>query len=775
MKHRGYCTLHNTVVYLPLYICLNCALALSGSQENTSHPSGTPRHRIGAPSLFVTPLHRPIHIQHESIFTTPGGVPTGEDESLPTLRTSTSESHGTATDVFSESESQPATPRSEHIRPLGTPGHADPPVPETPEEKVDFMFDQLKAINWTIGDLLYYVFCPDESKIQHTLWHSTIIGMFLSGRTWHTAAQVVNFWLEDDIGRTKHDHTEFKWRYSPSKAWVSIKHADVAMTTMAVQLTEEHLVREQRFAVRGANGLHGSTLTERGRHELSWADISGRTVAEPLALHLVERLATPAPRKDVSGAVVIRKSRPANLVATEILSSLDFAHTHFARRLPAARGALYFALGAERGIFDYNSRVTHTQSHSMTYTTLAQLSKAHAEELKRLSQDESRAGIGWADNIQQLARVHEQRLGQESTMQVGFSATWSEAFDFDPAALDVDDRLDRITQNLRSQVTIDSLSAMIDYAHLDVAFKLQWLQVLTNYVPCLARYKPDVAALFKTEGAKLVVPLRQTQIHCLAPAVKNETIMTELRDAMVDFFAQLGQQPGQYKHHLIPFGGDGLTYEKYVHMKNLLQFQEDEFQRFNLLYPFLETWHAQWTYLSLIYEAHYGDYLTADPSTLGHSATKIDQKRPPNLKKKIDYYPCLYIAYIVLDARMLDCWRIDLQGDQPTEIDDMFAYFEALDAQNKVPALSKLREHARKLHRMIVPTRPNRRGLRHYMEGMQSDGGWVDHGPHRVSLVQSIRGWGGRKVSCSVVRTYISKTRPLLGLPVQDAQDAQDG
>ncbi|WP_410959461.1 hypothetical protein, partial [Salmonella sp. SAL4433] len=76
-------------------------------------------------------------------------------------------------------------------------------------------------------------------------------------------------------------------------------------------------------------------------------------------------------------------------------------------------------------------------------------------------------------------------------------------------------------------------------------------------------------------------------------------------------------------------------------LKNYLQFEATEYRRFEMLWPFLETWHTTWTFLSTIFETHFNDALTKDPGTLGHSSTQINQKAPPNLKK-VDYYPSLY-------------------------------------------------------------------------------------------------------------------------------------
>ena len=76
--------------------------------------------------------------------------------------------------------------------------------------------------------------------------------------------------------------------------------------------------------------------------------------------------------------------------------------------------------------------------------------------------------------------------------------------------------------------------------------------------------------------------------------------MTELRDAVLDILSQIGQCPDSFLRWLFLIRGDGLTFEKLVWLKRLMQFQADEFQHFDIVYPFLETWHAQWTYLSLI-------------------------------------------------------------------------------------------------------------------------------------------------------------------------------
>jgi len=161
----------------------------------------------------------------------------------------------------------------------------------------------------------------------------------------------------------------------------------------------------------------------------------------------------------------------------------------------------------------------------------------------------------------------------------------------------------------------------------------------------------------RTKGSKLRVPDRKTVIHPLGTSAKNENVITELRDVAVDFLGQIGQHDGDHDADRLFFmGGDGLTFERLLKLKEYMQFQDDPFKQFANVVPFLETWHAEWTFVSLIFETHWGATLTTDPSKLGHSATKIDQKTPTNLKK-VDYYAGIYVTYLVLDVRMLDCFR----------------------------------------------------------------------------------------------------------------------
>ncbi|KAI0353618.1 hypothetical protein OH77DRAFT_1406859 [Trametes cingulata] len=584
-------------------------------------------------------------------------------------------------------------------------------------------------MRFPVGEFLYYLFRTHDEHglpVRRTPSHGSVVGRYLSGTTSHRPIELVGFWLRDSCGRPHKTSEEAELMYSPTVPYTTIKHARPALTSMCIQLCAKRMLSERAKAVKGSSGLHGSADGKHGHKELCWADISSDTVAhvqgilqahQPLTLHLITQLATPKPYRNESGVMAVRKTRPPAIVATEIVSSLNFAHTKFARLLPAARSVLFFACGVPRIVHDYSSRVGLTQSWSATYQLLIRLAKQEANEVSELGQDLKRWPVVRFDNVQQYHKQREYRIGRESAMKVGVAAYAAEALDFSPQAADLDDKLRRIAQNERMGLTVDKITDLTDYDHHETVMTLQWLQTLVTYIPALASHRAAVAELFHTDGAKLRAPChnQKTRIRPLATVAKNEAVTTELREAVDDFLEQLGQKSDRFTRRIIPMGGDGLTFEKLVQLKNYLQFQDNEFERLDIVMPFLETWHTIWTYLSTVFETHWGETLTEDPSLLGHSAVKINQPAPSNLKK-VDYYPALYQASIVLDARMLDCWRLYYHCD------DLFTHFEALASRDELPTLTQLRMAAEHLHRRYS----SQRAWYDAMEGggAAKDAGW---------------------------------------------------
>lgn len=328
----------------------------------------------------------------------------------------------------------------------------------------------------------------------------------------------------------------------------------------------------------------------------------------------------------------------------------------YAKLIPLEKGILNFACSVNRYIFKYDSRVGVAPSYHAVYDALKKLAIQDAKIIRTITLAPNSSWVLRLDNVQHYVRPRHFRIGREATMKIGTAATVFEFLDFSSDALDLNNKKQRLAENKRRDLSFQKLMSMIDINHLDEICALQWLRVLVNFVPCLKIYQENVKKCYKTDCARKLLPPRKTQIFPLPTNGRNETITSELLKALLDFVNEMGYTEESPIDHLLHVGGDGLTYERMVLLKLYMQFHETSFQRLEWLQPFLETWHTSWTDLSRIYEAHWDSLLSSDPSSIGHSANQLKRKAPSNLKK-VDYYPYSELAYQVLDARILDCWR----------------------------------------------------------------------------------------------------------------------
>lgn len=308
-------------------------------------------------------------------------------------------------------------------------------------------------------------------------------------------------------------------------------------------------------------------------------------------------------------------------------------------------------------LFEYGCQIGLMPAYSSVYNALRSLAQQEARILKMIGFDPFKFGILYMDNVQQHVRQRDLRIGRENHMQIGIAATYFEIEGCKvPGPEDLDDRFARIKANARKDLTAEQLLGWIDNNHLETISILHWLKTLCDYVPQLACHKEHVSLLFRTRGAKHRMPLQKTKAHPLATSGKNEVVITELKDACFDFLEQLGQTKERHLKRPMFMGGDGLTYEKLGNLQKYLQNHQNDFEACRLLKACLAVWHTESTNLTRVFSTHWGRPLSTDPFTLGHSARKIN-RAPPATFKKVDYYPSLQLAELVLDCRMLDCWR----------------------------------------------------------------------------------------------------------------------
>lgn len=199
-------------------------------------------------------------------------------------------------------------------------------VRRTPEQKIALVLRSLKALDWSLADLLYHMFRVEdghEAKIHRELPHANAVSQFLRGRTRHTLGEILEHLWRDPAGRPKDDE-EREQMYSPAIHYKDRRIARPALSAFAVQIVGSKVLRERNTVVRSAHGLHGSEASNRrgGRRALSWSDVGSHTVEkvtevlreyQPLTWHIVESLVSPKPRRR-NGVLAVRKARPANVV-----------------------------------------------------------------------------------------------------------------------------------------------------------------------------------------------------------------------------------------------------------------------------------------------------------------------------------------------------------------------------------------------------------------------------------------------------------------------------
>ncbi|KAF4583644.1 hypothetical protein AB1N83_012102 [Pleurotus pulmonarius] len=571
-------------------------------------------------------------------------------------------------------------------------------------EKLAEILDMLKALNWTIGDLLYHLFRSHSRKgdeIKRSRSHAQMVSKFLGGKGRYYPTLILAEWLRSADGLPGLADTERGQMYSVSIDYRNIRAARPGLTSFAAQLVGGKLEQEIKQVVRKENGLQTFTT---GGGDIRKAGKGTNTIADsqkifqlhqPLAWAYALRLATPQTRRTRSASVVqVKKSRRApELAVTNVLSVLAYSRNMWAKSIPLEKGLLLFACRANRYLFSYDSRVCSSASYHATYDALTALAKHDLELVKQLGRSPDVSFVLRLDNVQSYVRPRNLRLGREAQMNIGTAATAFLMRDFSLAAVDLDRKLEIKLAHDRRDLTVSKLRKLIDYENLDRVCIFQWLRTLVTYIPSLHQYKPAVSALYATEAKKMRLKLEPTQIFPLSTNGRNETITSELLKALVDFFAAIGQTEDSYDKRLIYVLGDGLTYERMVLLKLYMQFHETQFQRLEILKPGLESWHTLWTDLSRIYEAHWVSDLSRNPASLGHSANQIKQKAPADVKK-VDFYKYSQLAYMVLDARILDCWRGHLA--LPTE--DLLTHFQTLADGDCIPTLASLRKDAELLY-----------------------------------------------------------------------------
>lgn len=207
-------------------------------------------------------------------------------------------------------------------------------------------------------------------------------------------------------------------------------------------------------------------------------------------------------------------------------------------------------------------------AYSTVIRTLESLAQQEAAAVRAHGRDATTVGGLISDNVQNYLQQRDPCLGRVNTLTVGMAATYVEYPDCPVEAVDFDDRQQRIKENTRASLTVNQLFSLIDQRHVETTGILLLLRVLVNHIPELTSYQKEVSIRYRSRAQKLAMPsTTATKVHPLGTSGKNETITTDLKDAVFDFLGQVGQEREQYTRQLVLFCGDGLTFEKAVLLK----------------------------------------------------------------------------------------------------------------------------------------------------------------------------------------------------------------
>ncbi|KAH9908260.1 uncharacterized protein BXZ73DRAFT_84309 [Epithele typhae] len=484
----------------------------------------------------------------------------------------------------------------------------------------------------------------------------------------------------------------------------------VALTRFAVDRVQRILVKEAEAAVKPDHGLHTArkpTADAPEGERLQWVDIGATTFKtatgiiqqhQPLLWDLLVSVADRNAKKLPTGAdnldpVTLRERRPPELVVSNAISSLDFSRTNRASLVPSANGFLYFSLCAHAEQFSYTSRLGLTPAYSTILHMLTRLGEEDAAYVRELGARPETAVCIITENVQNYLRQRDACVGRVSGISIGMAATFVEMPHVSPSALDFDDKQRRLDENLRASVTVTQLLKLIDQDHLRTVGTLGLLRTLVDYIPELARLSPRR----KEDPAGP----HASPVHPLGSCAKNETITSELKDALIDFLDQTGQDNTKPKRRVTFVVGDGLTFDRTIQLKNYLRFHDNDFESFRTIEPVLAPWHTAWTDLSRIVSTHWDNLVTKDPSKLGYSAAKLHRRPPSNLKKP-DFNQALEIVETTHDAHILDCFRVYYSCD------DIFTHFSSLET---VPPFKSLGRDAANVYHMFCTHLAGERAL----------------------------------------------------------------
>ncbi|KAH6899125.1 hypothetical protein BKA70DRAFT_1314453 [Coprinopsis sp. MPI-PUGE-AT-0042] len=488
----------------------------------------------------------------------------------------------------------------------------------TDEDVLEEILALMSQHGWSLDTLFFTLFRHGGSKTKgrsgRSPRHARVISLFLKGQTKKPLGELICLMLTHPDGFVPGEDESTEWSFDDyTTRKVSIRST---LRSFAIQTAKERLVFEAKRTVRGDAGLHAS-LRKNSRFPVVWADIGVNTVERVRSvvkkLHNVGwRFLNAIAGDDVEveesqdketpgDGTEDRERRPPDLVSVHALSALLFARNQEARLLPMSMGLLAMATSTPVDVIAYLGRIGLMPAYSTLRAILIALGSHGKSLIAAHASDPTKAGFLQFDNVQNYLRVRDFRFGRSNTLNIGIAATYCTLEGVVPEALSFSRKLEIMSLNRRASVTAELLYNLIDHQHLDRVFVLHWMRVLITYVPRLSIYKSTVSGMFRTRVGKLPMEAKATPLHPLSSSGKNETVTSELKDALHDFLEQMGVR-NDHHNKIVIAGGDGLTFQRVQEVIRYLQFDSNVIESLAHLEPVLASWHTEWTDLARLIE-----------------------------------------------------------------------------------------------------------------------------------------------------------------------------
>ncbi|KAK7022837.1 hypothetical protein VNI00_016918 [Paramarasmius palmivorus] len=670
-------------------------LSISSEQANTHAPMrGTKRKRTRqAQSGHGEPL---IGLLPDPVDT----APPPSDPSAP--------SHSESTPVASTSKvddsSRPLEVRlylvSEYARSLGL------PFPEYTFRMLCPPTDEVKS-SWEKGG--------EESKCLKS--RAALVSSFLSGFCSYTVSDWLEQLLRHPYGSGHKDSPDM---FSLEQSYKLIRPVRPALTAFCAQMVQRELNLRARVAVQPSSGLHVHIPSKRRpvkQHVavIDWKNLNAQTHQQVMETHmqfqkllwgLLTTVATPDKNQSTEQD---RIYRPVHGVISTVISKLMFSRSSLARLGPMLEGLFNLVSQVSYDKFRYDSHVGNTPAYTTVISALYGLGQQAGTQLMDICRDPGHWFWIILDNVQNYIRHHSLRLGRMNHMNLGMAATvWiAPPSASDPGVFDFDDKQRRRASCDRTKITAMKLLRLPDAAHERHVYAFQWLWVLGNYVPRLENLKLRANELLRTTGRRQKVPDEPTQCFTLPTVSASETKLPEFLDGVLDFLKSAGQTGERFNKRMLPIGGDGLTFELLHKIMSHRQFHKSPFHGLRIMNPKLQWWHLLWTNDARIIDNHMGNPAGSDVSSFGHLISSIGRKLPKE-QGKYNYKQASELLYLVLDADILNCWRIYLERHarklhvDVTDHDDVGDIVETLHAASKLPSVDEFERFSYELHELYT-------------------------------------------------------------------------